>query len=406
MTLFLRIAWRNITRNKFRSFITIAAIALGFASLVFIRAFVDGSHHQMIENYTDLLSGHIQLHTQGFTENPSLLKTISDPARLDSLLSQNPAITASAKRVKEYVLLSSAENSTSALILGIDQKNEPKVTKLHKRISAGTFLSENTDIVIGKGIAKLLQIGLKDKIVLVSQGFDGSLVSAVYRVSGILDTGAEEIDKGIALITLSAAQELFVLENRVSEIVLKVNSVENAARIAQGLSQQIDPGFFEVISWEKISPIIVQWVEFDVAFINLILGIVLVVVAAGILNTLLMGILERTREFGIMLALGTKRSYIVRIVTLESLLLGVIGIILGYLLGVSFSFYFSVHGINLASFATALNNYYTGSIIYTRISGNSLVVYGVTVLVTSIIVSAYPAWRAANLKPVEALYKI
>ena len=125
--------------------------------------------------------------------------------------------------------------------------------------------------------------------------------------------------------------------------------------------------------------------------------------AAGILNTLLMGILERTREFGIMLALGTKRRQIVLMIGLESIALGLIGTISGYIIGAGFSVYFGFNGINLAAFSTALNEYYTGAVIYTRISPGYMIFYGLAVLITSFIISIYPAWRAASLKPVEAI---
>lgn len=403
MLIFLKIAWRNVARNKYRSCLTISAIAIGLASLIFIRAFVAGSHYQMIENYTDLSSGHIQIHASGFQTNMSLAKGIPQPEKIITLLQKNPAVRASAQRIKEYVLLSTAENSVGVLLIGVEPEKEVNITRLHTRIRQGGFISGNEDIVIGKELAKSLSVGLNDKIIVVAQAFDGSLASAAYRVKGLLDTGAEELDKGIALISLKAAQDLFVLGKRVSEIAIRTNSVENAAKTAQQLRAHLDASVFEVLEWQKISPIIVQWVEFDIAFINIILMIVLLVVAAGIINTLLMGILERTREFGIMLALGTRRAQIMLMVCLESLILGIAGTAIGYIAGGVFSVYFGKKGIDLSMFSTALNNYYTGSIIYTRLNWNYLIEYGIVVLLTSIIVSVYPAWRAANLKPVEAI---
>jgi len=403
MLIFLKIAWRNIIRNKYRSIITILAIAIGFASLIFIRAFVDGAHYQMIENYTDLVSGHIQIHKVGFQANMGLSRSFEASEQILSVLKNNRRILAFSSRVKEFALISSAEHSAGVLLAGVEPQKEKQISKLYKRIRQGQFLSADNQIVIGKDLARLLNVNLGDKVVVMAQALDGSLASAAYRVCGILEANAEEIDKGLAVITLKAAQELFVLDNKISELALRTNSVKDAAVITSELKNSLDDNTLEVLSWKKISPSLEQWVEFDVAFINIILFVVLLVVAAGILNTLLMGILERTHEFGIMLALGTKRAQIILMVGFESFILGTIGVISGFIIGASSSIYFGAKGINLAAFSTALNEYYTGSIVYPRLSAGYLINYGLVVLITSLVVSLYPAWRAANLKPVEAI---
>ena len=403
MILFLKIAWRNILRNRYRSFITVLAVAIGFSSLIFIRAFVDGAHYQMIENYTDLVSGHIQIHKKGFQANMGLQFSINEPQKISTILANSPGVLSFSKRVKDYALISSAEYSSGILLLGVEPEKEKEITKLYKRLRQGKFISGDTHIVIGKDLAKSLNVKLGDKVVVMAQGFDGSLSSASYRITGLLDAGTEDIDKNLALISLKAAQDLLVLENRVSEFVIRANSINNVDTVSTSLKNALDMKNLEVFTWKEISPILLQWVEFDVAFVNIILLVVLLVVAAGILNTLLMGILERTREFGIMLALGTKRMQIITMVALESLILTIIGIIIGYVVGAGASIYFGLKGINLSVFSTALNDYYTGSIIYTRLSSGYLLGYGLVVLITSLIVSIYPAWRAANLKPVEAI---
>lgn len=403
MTTFFKIAWRNILRNRYRSLITMCSIGIGFASLIFIRAFVDGADYQMVENYTGLVSGHIQIHQKGFQENMGLQRSIYEPDKISALLKNNPAVVNFSSRIKEYALISSAEHSSGVLLMGVDSQKEKEVSQLYKRIRRGRFLSEDNQIVIGKDLAKLLGVGLQDKVVVIAQAFDGSLASAAYRVCGLLDVGAEEIDKGLALITLGAAQEFFVLDDKVSEFAIRLDSHAEVETTAGELKNNIDSEKYEVLTWKEISPMLVQWIEFDVAFTNFLLLIVLMVVAAGILNTLLMGILERTREFGIMLALGTKRRQIVLMIGLESVILGFIGIAIGYVFGTGLSIYFGLKGINLTAFSTALNEYYTGSIIYTRISPEYMAIYGLVVLMASILISIYPAWRAASLRPVDAI---
>ena len=405
MNTFLKIAWRNIARNKFRSLITIAAVAVGLAALVFLRAFVDGADIQMVRNYTDLISGQVQIHKLGFHKRMGLERSISDIEKLDSLIKSMPDIVAYSKKIKDFVLLGSAEQSSGVLLFGIEPEQEKKVTKLHERIREGEFLSKDNDgqIVLGKTLLEILNVEVGDKVVVMGQAADGSLASAAYRICGVLDTGAEEIDKGIALITLKAAQDLFVMDGRISEFTLRCGEVYELDEAVKQLKSGLDPKVYEILSWEDISPMLKQTLDFDRIFFDIILFIVLMVVATGILNTILMGVLERIREFGIMLALGTKRGQIVLMVTLESLFLGLIGITCGLLLGVLASLYFGRQGIDLSIFGTAFESWYVGSVIYPRLFFRNLWLSSLAVFFISIVASLYPAWKAAKLKPVEAI---
>ncbi len=405
MKTFIIIAWRNIGRNKYRSLITIGGIALGLAALVFIRSFIDGADSQMVENYTSFLSGHIQIHQKGFHKKMGLDLSIEKLSSIESALKNNPNIKAYTKRIKDYALISSAENSSGILLMGIDPLREPSVTTLNQRIKRGRFLSQKDDdkIVIGKELAENLNVDLGDKIVIMSQGYDGSMAAAAYKICGILDTGASEIDKGLALITLKAAQELLVMENKVSEIAIRTSSPFGIEEITSPLKEKLSNLGYEVLSWKEISPLAVQWLEFDKAFSNIILFIVLIVVAASILNTMLMSVMERVKEIGIMLALGTKPKDIVFMVGWESFFLGIIGTSIGMFIGLTASYYFGRTGIDLSMFSSALEAYYTGSVIYPRILFAYVSLWALIVLLTSVLASLYPAYKASKLKPVEAL---
>jgi len=405
MNTFFKIAWRNVIRHKYRSLVTIFAISFGLAALIFIKAFVVGADNQMVENYTDLVSGHLQIHAKGFQKRMGLERSISGSGEIIRRIQGERGVLAVSERVKDFALVSSAEHSSGVLVIGIDPVNEPKITYLNKRVRRGKFLSagQDSEIVLGKDLAEILNVDLGDKVVLMAQGADGSLASAAYRLCGIIDSGAEEIDKGLALITLKASQELLVLDEKISEIIIRVDSVFKADKIAKDLKAKIDTSKFELLTWKEISPMAAQWLEFDRAFINCILFIVLLVVAAGIFNTILMSVLDRIREFGVMLALGTKKNQIVLMVGYESAILGLIGIVNGACFGSVISLYFGKQGINLGQFAAAFESYYTGSVVYPHVSSDYVFLFSLIVLIVSIIVSLYPAWKAGNLKPIEAI---
>ncbi len=402
---FIAIAWRNIGRNKYRSLITLSGISLGLASLIFIRAFIDGADSQMVENYTSFFSGHIQIHKKDFHKKMSLELSIENPLSIEKILKSNPNVKAYSERIKDYALISSAENSSGILLMGIDPFTEPQVTTLNRHIKKGKFLSKGKDneIVIGKKLAENLNVDLNEKVVIMSQGYDGSMAAGAYRICGILDTGAEEIDKGIALITIKAAQELLVMDNKISEIAIRTKEAFTADEITQSIKEKLCLSCYEVLSWKEISPLTVQWLEFDRAFSNIILFIVLIVVAASILNTMLMSVMERIKEIGIMLALGTRPRNIVLMVGWESFFLGIIGTLIGTSIGSIMVYYFGKTGIDLSKFSHALEAYYTGSVIYPKIVVGYITLWVLIVLLTSIIASLYPAYKASRLKPVEAL---
>jgi len=405
MMIFIRIAWRNVVRNPSRSFITIGAVAFGLTALIFLKSFVSGADYQMISNYTDLLVGHVQVHKRGFQDNMGLEKSINNPYKLARALLKVPYIKAWSPRVKDFALISSPKSSAGILLMGIDPINEKHLSTLYKRVSSGRYLEKTDDdkVLIGRQLAENLSVGLNDKIVLMSQGADGSLAAGAFTVAGLLDAGSEEIDKNLAVITLAAAQRLLVLDQKISEIAIRASSLGDVERAIEVLRKEIDPAQFEILSWKEISPMTYQWVQFDQVFTGLILLIVLLIVSTGILNTILMGILERKRELGIMMALGTKPDQVVFVVAVESFFLGAIGVLIGGLAGWGLTELFGDIGIDLSMVSDALNNFYIGSVIYPKLDGPSVGLYICIILIVSIIVSMVPAQRASHLKPVDAL---
>ena len=402
---FAKIAWRNIWRNPHRSLITLSAIAVGLCALIFVRAFVDGADIQMIQNYTDLVSGQIQVHAEGFQKKMGLERSLSDFAKVGSELTSVPGVLAVSGKIKNYVLVGSAEQSSGVLLIGIDPQKEKKVTTLHKHIRKGEFLSEGKDdqIILGKDLLDILNVGIGDKVVIMAQGADGSLASGAYRVCGALDTGSEEIDKGMALMTLAAAQELLVLDHKVSEFTIRAGDVYQLDDISRRLKEKFSGRHFEVLTWKEISPMLAQTLEFDKVFFDLLLSLFILVVAIGILNTILMGVLERIREFGIMLALGTKGRQVVGMVALESLFLGALGTAAGLALGIASALYFGWRGIDLAIFGKAFEGWYVGSVVYPRLFFRNMFLSSLIVLIISTLAALYPAWKAARLKPIEAI---
>ncbi len=409
MSTFIKIALRNIFRNIKRSLITVSAIGFGLGALIFIWSFVEGAHKQMIENYTSYLTSHIVIHKKGYHEKNTLDTHIKSPEGTLSALNQDKRIAAAAPRLKADGLLSSSESSSGVLIYGVDPAQEKKVSRLSQRVKSGSFFRPDSDkdIVIGASLAKNLNVGLGDKVVIMSQALDGSIAAGAFHILGLLDSGIEEIDKGIALLPLKTTQSLFVMNEGVSEIAIRLKEARLSETAAHEIAQNLPSSDkWEVLPWQDVSPIMEQWIEFDNAFIWIIVIVVMIVVAIGILNTVLMGVLERTREFGILLALGTNHKQIVAMITWESLFLGLIGSLAGLIIGSGLTLYFSKSGINLSLFTSAMNSFYMDAFIYPVLHPGYVAISVILVLCTSMIVSVYPAWHAAHLKPVDAIRSV
>ena len=409
MLLFAKIAWRNVTRNLRRTLITLAAIACGLASVVVFFGFTDGFHAQWIENSVKIYSGHISIFAQHYRDEFNLNRSISDVDFVTRVAAEQNSLAAFTTRVHVSGLPSTAESSTTVLIRGIDTRRENSITELDQRIIDGEFLEAEgkRGILLGHSLAKRLNAELGDKVVLMVQASDGSIGAELFRLRGIFRLGSVDLDQLLAVISIRDAQELAVLGGKVTETVLIIDSPDKVLPVANQLNEQLLPAGYQAQTWQELLPQAKEMIDLSRVFLYVILLIVLVVVALGILNTMLMSIMERTREFGIMMALGTRPTQIVSLVMLESTFLGVVGVTLGILIGTSINASFAIRGFDLTNFAGAMDLMSSLSpIIYPKTDPGNVALASVAAFVTTLLVSIYPAVRAARLIPVVAIRSI
>ncbi len=401
----LYLAARNVWRNVRRSFITLASITLSLVALVFIWGFVDGINEQMIDNSTRYLSGHLQIHQRGFHEDPALYRAMREDPALRARLQALAGVAGVAPRIEGKALMSGEEKSRPVKVVGVDPTLEPRVTTIHQAVAAGRYLRPGDDegILLGDKAAELLGVGVGDTVVLITQAMDGSLGAGRYRVVGLFDSGIDVLDAGHAFITLEAARDLFALWGRSTAWVLRLERRNRSQDMAQRLRALLGPDY-EVLDWPRLLPAMVQMVRFHEAVTYVVLLIVLVVVAIGVGNTMLMAVMERTREFGVMMALGTTRGQIVRMVVMESVLLGLFGLVLGNLLGVALTRALGETGIDLGQYTAAMETMPgLSGMVYPLLRWDHVAIVSLLVLSISLLPPLYPAWRAARLEPVQAI---
>ncbi len=404
MTMTLKLAWRNIWRNRRRTVIIVTAIVVGLFGMVYMIAIMDGMRIDMVNTTIKNGVGHIQIHRKGFTDNMNVSLHIRYPENMVKYIEGTPHLVSYAERVKARGLVSSPEGSSGVEIWGVDYISEPDVSSIATYVEEGGFLSgEKGEIYIGRSLAEKLEVGLDDKIVLMSQGLADEFGTAAYRVKGIFESTSSEYDKYNVFINISDAQALLFMNRRISEIVIMADDLENVDTLAAALKENV-LGDYEILTWEEIMPLIVQMVEMFSAFNYIVFLVVIIAMAFGIVNTILMSVLERTREIGILMAIGTKPRRIFSMVMWEGFFLGIVGVVAGWVVSLLIYAILSKTGINISLWADSLK--YMGGIspiLYPIIIASNAFWSTISVLIATFVSSLYPAVKIMRLSPVRAI---
>jgi len=406
MQLFSRIAWRNVMRNRRRTLITLAAISSGLAAIILFFGLSNGFHDQWITNSVRVYTGHIVIFAEEYRDERNLNRKIENSDDLIIWLDGMPGVETATPRIHINGLVSTARNSAMALVRGINPARETRIAGLRERIVEGSYLdSDNArQILIGHKMADRLNAALGEKIVLMVQAADGSIGAELFRLQGIFRLGAVDLDGSLAIIGLKDAQELAALGGGVTEAVLIMDSPADVSAAAAALINEFDRAGYEVLTWDQLMPQAKEMIALSNVFTYILLVIILAVVSLGILNTMLMSIMERTREFGIMRALGTRPAQIVRLVLLEAVYLGVIGTALGMTAGILLVTLLAWEGIDLSRWSGAMDLVSSlKPIIYPALRPASVGIASLAAFATTLIAAIYPALRAARLRPVDAI---
>jgi len=406
----LRLAWRNVWRNPRRTGLTVAATVFAVVLVMVFVSMGAGIHEQMIEDAVRLSSGHVSVSGEGYLENRTLEQFVRFDAELARSLDATPGVAGWAPRVVGFGLLSNGPDTQGIAVLGVDPEREATVTSLPARVREGRFLGEAgaREIVLGRRLADALDAGLGDELLLYSVAYSLEMAYELFRVVGVMRLPDPALDRGLALIHLADAQAFFVYDDRVSEVAILAQSAEHTGEVAAAVAGVLPGDGVEVHGWPEIMPELVQFIFLDDAGMYIMLLILVVVVAFGILNTLLMSVLERRREFGVALALGLRPRAIFALVYLESMALAGVGLAIGLAIALPLVLWLVGHPIDLES--EAMRGAYELLGFEPRISwkleathplGSAITIFGVAVLA-----ALYPAFKASRARPVDALRSV
>lgn len=400
-------AWRNLWRNKLRSAIIIAAFTIGIFAGVFLIAFSNGMINSRVNAVIGTEMSHIQLHKPGFMENDQFsLRFVANDSLLNKIAS-SPHVIAVSKRIIVNSMVASAETGMGVKITGVDPVAESKVTNLPSKVFEGKYLSETgrNPVVISERLAQKLNVSLHNKIIITVQDENKDITGGAFRVVGIYHTENMLFDEAnIYVRNTDLARLTGISANQAHEIAVLLDKNDNTEAVTKQLSAEFPN--MDVKNWLQLSPDAGALVGAMNQYTYIFTVIILLALCFGIVNTMLMVIMERIRELGMLMAIGMNRARVFGMIMLETVFLSLTGGILGILLGWLASNHFEKSGINLYFWKEAFGEMGFSSMIYPAIDDSVIFYTAIMVVIAGIVSAIYPALKAIRLKPVEAIRSI
>jgi len=404
----LRLAWRNIWRNKRRSLIIISAIAIGLLCGLFASSVMFGMGESLVNSTIDRDLGHIQIHSKKFEDERLLTDTIPQPQKVIEKIKEQKNITGIASRIILEGMGSSASTSNGLRIAGINPEQEKSVTNIYKQIIAGHYFEENSDvpkrknqIIIGEKLASNLGLREKSKIVLSFQGFDGSIIYGAFRITGIFRSESSVFDKANVFVRKDDLLSLLNSEPISHEIAVRLKSVQDVDSVYANLKNELTN--VSVKSWKDLAPEMKLMDEMIVTQLNIFLGVILFALLFGITNTMLMSVMERVRELGVLMAIGMKRRRVFSMIIIETVSLSLFGGIIGMLMAWAVISFFGNSGIDLSAFAEGMAAWNISPVLQPTLPVVFYFSITIMIIITAMLSAVYPAIKAIKLKPAEAI---
>lgn len=403
----LKLAVRNLTRNKRRSLITTTAIATGMAMMNFTICMQHGSYQDFIQRGIGSLSGHVVVQAQGYQEERETEKMVTDSSAVVASLED---AFPQAKVVRRSFLGGLITSTSGSSAIGVNALEPDKTAEDHAIRSAlidGSWLESDRDIVIGARLASTLDVDLGDKLVFMTQVND-EMTSRLFRVKGVFKTGSASQDGFLAVMTIPASQQLMEQPDGASQVALilpNADGWEQALQTSRARLTDLEAPV-EVLSWQESMPELMSFIEMDRSSGEAILFILVIIVAMGMFNTLLMSMMERTKEFGVLLSLGLRPAQLRQLILLEGALLGALGVLAGWILGVVLTWPMYEYGVDFSDMmgeSMEMAGVVGSTVIHSEYNWSRMAMFSVAGFMVTLLSALWPAWRVGKLQPVQAL---
>lgn len=407
MKTLLKIAWRNIWRNRTRSLVVVISLAIGIWATVIILAVSDSLHMESLKDGIEYKYGHIQIQNPDFIKKEKIDITIPNGKRILDEIRTDNEVKAVTARTEVYGIIASAGNSSNVILIGVLPGEEEKTTMLKSRLATGEYLDQEVrnPIVIGEKLAKKLNVKPGNKVVLGFEGKDGVLITSTFRITGLYNTHQTRDEEMLVYADLYDVTKLAGIEGQYNKIVIKLNEPEQLGAYLAFLQTKFSQQDVLVQGWRQANPDleIMNDMIYQMDLITTI--IVLIALAFGIVNTMLMSILERYKELGILMAIGMNKFRVFTMIVVETIYISILGGVVGMVFGFITVSILSYNGINLSLFSEALSGWGFSDVVYPTLAPRVYVLITILVVLTAVLASIYPALKAIILKPNEAIRK-
>jgi len=402
----LRMAWRNLWRHWRRTWLTVGAMIFSNGLLIFAMSLQFGSYDMMINNSLQAFSGHLQLQHPRYLDEPKMRYAVDNVAELAERLRRELALDSISARATGFALASSNERSYGLQIIGVDPAHEPLVSTLPGLVKRGRYLEPGTpgEIVIGAVMARNLKVELGDELTFIGSGFDDSFAAGIVTVVGIFESGLADLDRAMAQVDLGYFQDVFAMQDRGHSLTVRAQQIDDVELLQLQIGELLDADKNASLRhWEELQPGLRQAIQADMASNSFMYVVLIVLVAFSVLNTQLMSVLERTREFGTMMALGLQPARLSRLVVLETALMTALGLVLGIAVGLAINLYMSRVGFSYPGMDEVALKFNLPERIYPAFTLVSLTLGPAAVAIGSLLAALYPALRLYLLTPIDAM---
>lgn len=399
------ISWRNIWRNKIRSLVIILSVALGIFAGVIASAFFKGMATQRIQKVIKTELSYIQVHNQGFEETSDFANYITDASNITEEIQKLPNVIGASRRMSIQSMAASAETAAGVQISGIFPEDEMTVTNISTKIIDGEYFEgiKRNPVVIGKKLAEKLNVKVRSKIVITIQDMDNNITSGAFRVAGIYSTDNSMFDESNIYVRFSDMQKLTGFPmNAAHEIAVNITDNKDLPSVLQQV-KEVTQNKMDVKSWKEISPEMNYLTEAMDMYMYIFIVIILFALLFGIINTMLMVVMERTKEIGMLMAIGMNKFKVFSMIVLESVMLSLTGGVVGVIIGGLSAKFGETHAIDLSMWAQGYQALGYDAFVYTQLDPSMLIDITVLVMITGVIAAIYPAYKALKNDPADAL---